>query len=67
MEGLYSSKSSLASLLSLLWVSRSLALIDKLKAAKHLMIKTKDFKSFNKLKKLKAKDYWCKLTHFPGD
>lgn len=53
VEGLYSSKSSLASPLSLLWVSRSLALIDKLKAAKHLMIKTKDFKSFNKLKKLK--------------
>lgn len=45
MEGLYSSKSSLESPFSLLCVSRSLALIDKLKPAKHLTIKWKDFKS----------------------
>lgn len=43
MEGLYSSKSSLGSPLSLLWVSRSLALIDKLKAAKHPMIEKERF------------------------
>lgn len=51
MEGLYSSKSSLSSPLSLLWVSKSLALIDKLKATKHPMIKRKDFESFNSQKK----------------
>lgn len=45
MEGLYSSKSSLDSPFSLLCVSRSLALIDNLKPAKHLTIKWKDFNS----------------------
>lgn len=35
VEGRYSSKSSLESPLSWLWVSRSLALIDKLKPPKH--------------------------------
>lgn len=45
MEGLYSSKSSLDSLFSLLCVSRSLALIDKLKPAKHLTVQWKDLKS----------------------
>lgn len=45
MEGRYSSKSSLDSPFSLLCVSRSLALIDKLKPSKRLTIKWKDLKS----------------------
>lgn len=45
MEGLYSSKSSVDSPFSLLCVSRSLALIDRLKPAEHLTIKWKELKS----------------------